>query len=48
MRNGADPCNCRYPGIAIDKADDGKITEKELRERTAVLDNNPRDNDLDQ
>ena len=30
------------PGMAINKADDNKVTEKLEKERTATLNNNPR------
>ena len=33
------------PGMAINKADDGKVSEKLEMERTATLNNNPRNND---
>ena len=33
------------PGMAINKADDGKVSEKLEKERTATLNNNPRNND---
>lgn len=42
-------CKCKrtrpadeYPGVAINKADDNKETEKEVKERTETLNNNPR------
>ncbi len=31
----------RFPGAAIDKADDDKTTKAEVKERTDVLDFNP-------
>lgn len=34
-----------YPGVAIDLADDNKVTEKLEKERTQTLNNNPRNND---
>lgn len=33
------------PGMAINKADDGKVSEKLEKEHTATLNNNPRNND---
>lgn len=34
-----------YPGVAVDRADDNKVTEKEVDARTKVQNNNPRNND---
>lgn len=34
----------QYPGTAVDYADGENITEKEVEERTEVLDSNPRIN----
>lgn len=33
-----------FPGVAIDKSDDERVTAKEEKERTASLDDNPRNN----
>lgn len=33
------------PGVAIDRADDNDVDGKLVKERTSVLDNNPRDTD---
>lgn len=33
-----------FPGLAIDKADDERTTVKEEKQRTASLDDNPRNN----
>lgn len=35
----------RYPGVAIDRADDDKVDPALIKERTHILGNNPRDND---
>lgn len=35
----------RYPGVAIDRADDDKVNPALIKERTHILGNNPRDND---
>lgn len=32
-------------GVAIDRADDNDVDSKLVKERTSVLDNNPRDTD---
>lgn len=32
----------KYPGAAIDRADDGKVSQKTIDERTRTLNNNPR------
>lgn len=32
----------KYPGVAIDVADDEKVDKKTVRERTETLNNNPR------
>ena len=34
-----------YPGVAIDIADNDKTNEKLVKERTATINNNPRNND---
>ena len=34
--------NCKYPGVAVDSADNEEATEAEVKERTEVLDSNPR------
>lgn len=34
-----------YPGMAIDNADDEKVTRKTVDERTKAQNNNPRSND---
>lgn len=34
-----------YPGVAVNKADNDKITEALEKERTATLNNNPRNDD---
>ena len=34
-----------YPGVAVDRADDNKVTEKEVDARTKLQNNNPRNND---
>ncbi|MDE5800601.1 MAG: hypothetical protein K2H74_06215 [Paramuribaculum sp.] len=33
-----------FPGVAIDKSDDERVTAREEQQRTAALDNNPRNN----
>ena len=33
-----------FPGVAIDKSDDERVTAREEQQRTAALDNNPRTN----
>lgn len=33
-----------YPGAALDSADDEKVKERLVKERTKTLDDNPRDN----
>lgn len=38
----------KYPGVEINKADNGKTTERLEKERTETLNNNPRDNDIDE
>ncbi len=35
----------KYPGVAIDVADDEKTTERLVKERTCTQNNNPRNND---
>lgn len=32
----------KYPGVAIDRADDDKVDKELEKERTKTLDNNPR------
>lgn len=32
----------KYPGIAVDIDDNEKVTEKEVKQRTHILNNNPR------
>lgn len=34
-----------YPGVALNEADDNKVTEKLQKESTCELNNNPRSND---
>lgn len=34
----------KYPGVAIDIADDEKVDENLVKERTKALNNNPRNN----
>lgn len=34
-----------YPGAAIDRADDDKVDEELVKERTCMLNNNPRNHD---
>lgn len=34
-----------YPGVAVNDADDGKVDKNLVKERTATLNNNPRNND---
>lgn len=34
-----------YSGVAIDKADDDKINPQLVKERTATINNNPRNDD---
>lgn len=36
----------KYSGIAIDKADDGKVDSALIKERTKTLNNNPRNDEL--
>lgn len=38
----------KYPGAAVDAADGGRVDQTEVKERTAVLDDNPRDNDMNE
>ncbi len=33
----------KYPGVAIDNADDNDVDRKLVKERTKTLNNNPRD-----
>lgn len=35
----------KYPGVAIDSADDDKVNERLVKERTATLNKNPRNDD---
>ena len=35
----------KYPGIAIDKADDEKVSEQAIDERTCTLGYNPRNDE---
>ena len=50
-------CGCRskkeqatdtYPGVAVNVADNGKADKKLEKERTRPLNNNPRNNDIDE
>lgn len=34
-----------YPGVAIDRADDEKVSKKLVKERTETINNNPRNSD---
>lgn len=34
-----------FPGVAIDMADDDKVSKKLVKERTETLNNNPRNTD---
>lgn len=36
-----------YPGVAIDEADDNRVNQPLVDERTKTLNNNPRNNDID-
>lgn len=36
-----------YPGAGTDKADNNKVTPKLVKEETKDLNNNPRNNDID-
>ena len=35
-----------FPGVAVNVADNNKDTEKLVKERTEILNDNPRNNDL--
>lgn len=35
----------KYPGVAVDVADDDKVTEKAVKQDVKKLGNNPRNND---
>lgn len=35
-----------YPGVAVNDADHAKVTKKLEDERTCILNNNPRNNDM--
>lgn len=37
-----DDAEQQYPGVAVNKADDGEVDQKLVRERTKTLNNNPR------
>lgn len=37
----------KYPGVETNKADDNKVDSKLVREETKELNNNPRNNDID-
>lgn len=37
-----------YPGVAINQADDKEVDPKLVKERTRTLNNNPRNNKLDE
>lgn len=37
-----------YAGVAIDIADDEKVTERLVKQDTCTLENNPRNNDIDE
>lgn len=39
-----DPASTQYPGVAVDKADDDKVSQTLVDERTSMLNNNPRNN----
>ncbi len=39
------PAADRYPGVAVNRADNNKDTEKLQKERTCTLNNNPRNDD---
>lgn len=45
LRNEEQKAERDYPGAAIDKADGDRVTEKEVKERVKVENNNPRNND---
>lgn len=36
----------KYRGVDVNKADDGKVSEKMVKEDTKELNNNPRNNDM--
>lgn len=36
----------KYPGAAIDAADDNKVSEKLVDEQTSMLNDNPRNDDI--
>ena len=46
-------CGCRkdaekvYPGAAVDKSDDDKVNVKMVESEVRELNNNPRNNDID-
>lgn len=35
-----------YPGAAVNQADNGKVDKKLVNERTATINDNPRNNDI--
>lgn len=37
-----------YPGMAIDAADDNKVSGNRVRKATKRMNNNPRNNEIDQ
>lgn len=43
LREQIDPAD--MPGVAIDRADDNDVDSKLVKERTSVLNDNPRDTD---
>ena len=45
-KNDARPADI-YPGVATDKADNGKVTPKEVKDDVKNLNNNPRNCDMD-
>lgn len=43
---GQTPAPDIYPGASVNQADNKKVDKKLVKERTATLNNNPRNNDL--
>lgn len=45
IKKATDEQAMEYPGVAINKSDNDKVSEKLEKERTETLNNNPRNND---
>ena len=43
-RQQRDDAQQLFPGVAVNKSDDGKVDPRLVRERTKTLNNNPRNN----